>query len=132
MSCVEEIFQARKVKHAAAGHSTNVGDEGVFAPNLRSSREAQDFIMQAIEGAGYKAGDEVVLGLDCAATEYFKEGSYAMTGEGLALSSEKMADWLKDLVTAYPIVSIEDGMAEDDWAGWRSEERRVGHGGGRR
>ncbi|HLS69502.1 MAG TPA: phosphopyruvate hydratase [Kiloniellales bacterium] len=121
-----EVFHALREKLKAAGHNTNVGDEGGFAPNLSSSREALDFIMEAIAAAGYKAGDEVVLGLDCAATEYFKEGSYAMTGEGLALSSEKMADWLKELVTAYPIVSIEDGMAEDDWAGWQALTTAIG------
>lgn len=121
-----EVFHALASKLKAAGHNTNVGDEGGFAPNLRSTREALDFIMEAIEAAGYKAGEEVVLGLDCAATEYFKDGAYAMTGEGLSLSSEQMVDWLKDLVSAYPIVSIEDGMSEDDWEGWQALTAAIG------
>ena len=121
-----EVFHALASKLKAAGHNTNVGDEGGFAPNLRSTREALDFILEAIEAAGYKAGEEVVLGLDCAATEYFKDGAYVMTGEGLSLSSEQMVDWLKDLVSAYPIVSIEDGMSEDDWEGWQALTAAIG------
>jgi len=121
-----EVFQALKGKLKAAGHNTNVGDEGGFAPNLRSTREALDFILAAVEAAGYKAGDEVVLGLDCAATEYFEGGKYAMTGEGLSLTGAEKADWLKALTEAYPIVSIEDGMAEDDWEGWQALTAAIG------
>jgi len=121
-----EVFHALRSKLKAAGHNTNVGDEGGFAPNLKSTRSALDFIMEAIAASGYKAGEDVVLALDCAATEYFKDGSYAMAGEGLSLSSDKMADWLKDLVSAYPIVSIEDGMSEDDWEGWQALTAAIG------
>ncbi|HLW28616.1 MAG TPA: phosphopyruvate hydratase [Kiloniellales bacterium] len=121
-----EVFHALRSKLKAAGHNTNVGDEEGFAPNLKSTRSALDFIMEAIAASGYKAGEDVVLALDCAATEYFKDGSYAMAGEGLSLSSDKMADWLKDLVSAYPIVSIEDGMSEDDWEGWQALTAAIG------
>jgi enolase len=102
-----------------AGHSTNVGDEGGFAPNLKSADEALGFINKAVEAAGYRPGQDVVLALDCAATEFFKEGKYRMEGEGRTLDSGQMAKYLADLVSRYPIVSIEDGMAEDDWEGWK-------------
>ncbi|WP_366556174.1 phosphopyruvate hydratase [Aquibaculum sediminis] len=121
-----EVFQALKGKLKAAGHNTNVGDEGGFAPNLKSTREALDFIMAAVEAAGYKPGEDVVLALDCAATEYFKGGRYEMTGEGLSLSGAEKAAWLQELTGAYPIVSIEDGMAEDDWEGWQALTAAIG------
>ncbi len=114
-----EIFNTLKKGLAAAGHATNVGDEGGFAPNLKSADEALGFIMTSIEKAGYKPGDDVMLALDCAATEFYKDGKYVMEGEGKSLASEAMARYLADLVARYPIVSIEDGMAEDDWAGWK-------------
>ncbi|MDF2094791.1 phosphopyruvate hydratase [Aquibaculum arenosum] len=121
-----EVFQALKGKLKAAGHNTNVGDEGGFAPNLKSTREALDFIMAAVDAAGYKPGEDVVLALDCAATEYFKDGRYEMTGEGLSLDGSEKAAWLQDLAGAYPIVSIEDGMAEDDWDGWQALTAAIG------
>ena len=114
-----EIFHALKKGLSKAGHNTNVGDEGGFAPNIGSTREALDFVMQSIETAGYAPGDDVVLALDCAATEYYRDGKYDMKGEGVVLSSEQNARYLVDLVEAYPIASIEDGMGEDDWDGWR-------------
>lgn len=114
-----EIFHTLKSALKKAGHNTNVGDEGGFAPNLPSATAALDFIMKAIEQAGYKPGEDVFIGLDCASTEFFKDGVYDLAGEGRKLSSEKMAGYLADLVAAYPIVTIEDGMSEDDWAGWK-------------
>ena len=119
LRCGAEVFHNLKSQLKKAGHNTNVGDEGGFAPNLSSATEALDFIMQAIEGAGYKVGSEVVLALDCASTEYYKDGVYDMTGEGKKLTSAQHVDYLKALVDAYPIASIEDGMAEDDWDGWK-------------
>jgi enolase len=113
-----EIFHTLKAELSAAGHNTNVGDEGGFAPNLASSRAALDFIMKAVEKAGYKPGDEVMLALDAASTEFFKDGAYHLHGEKKILSSEEMAAYLAALCDDYPILSIEDGMAEDDWAGW--------------
>jgi enolase len=113
-----EIFHTLKAELSAAGHNTNVGDEGGFAPNLASSRAALDFIMKAVEKAGYKPGDEVMLALDAASTEFFKDGAYHLHGEKKILSSEEMAGYLAALCDDYPILSIEDGMAEDDWAGW--------------
>ena len=121
-----EVFHALSSKLKAAGHNTNVGDEGGFAPNLKSTRAALDFIMEAVEAAGYTAGEDIVLALDCAATEYFKDGTYAMAGEGLTLSSDKKAEWLRELVDAFPIVSIEDGMSEDDWEGWQALTAAIG------
>src|SRR5882724_6793188 len=115
-----EIFHTLKKKLAAAGHATNVGDEGGFAPNLKSADEALAFIVGAIEAVGYKPGDDVVLALDSASTEFFKDGKYAMEGEGKTLDSGGMVKFYEDLVKRYPIVSIEDGMAEDDWAGWKA------------
>jgi len=113
-----EIFHTLKKELTKAGLSTGIGDEGGFAPNLSSTRDALDFILQAIEKAGYKAGEDVYLALDCAATEYFQDGKYHMKGEGVSLSSEENVAYLTALVNDYPIISIEDGMAEDDWAGW--------------
>lgn len=121
-----EVFQALKAALKRAGHNTNVGDEGGFAPGLRSSREALDFITASIEQAGYKPGDDVVLALDCAATEFFEKGGYNLTGEGRRLGASEMVDYMKELVEAYPIVSIEDGMAEDDWEGWRLLTEQLG------
>jgi enolase len=113
-----EIFQTLKKELKAAGHNTNVGDEGGFAPNLASTRDALDFIMRAVEKAGYAPGEEVYLALDAASTEFFKDGKYNLAGEGKVLGSDEMADYLAALVGDYPIISIEDGMAEDDWDGW--------------
>ena len=121
-----EIFQTLKKELSKAGHNTNVGDEGGFAPNIGSTREALDFVMRSIERAGYQPGDDVVLALDCAATEYFENGAYEMKGEGASLSPDDNAAYLADLVDAYPIVSIEDGMAEDDWQGWKVLTDRIG------
>ena len=114
-----EIFHTLKKGLAADGHNTNVGDEGGFAPNLKSAEAALEYIVKSIEKAGYSAGKDVYLGLDCAATEYFKGGRYEMTGEGKSLSSEENAHFLAGLVSKFPIVSVEDGMAEDDWEGWK-------------
>ncbi len=113
-----EVFQALKSTLKQAGHNTNVGDEGGFAPGLSSAESALEFIAQAVAAAGYRLGDDIALALDCAATEYFKEGRYELVGEGLSLDAGAMADYLAKLVGRYPIVSIEDGMAEDDWEGW--------------
>jgi enolase len=115
-----EIFHTLKKGLAADGHNTNVGDEGGFAPNLKSAEAALEYIVKSIEKAGYTAGKDVYLGLDCAATEYFKGGKYEMEGEGLSLSSEENARFLAGLADKFPIISIEDGMAEDDWEGWKA------------
>ncbi|RYE86291.1 MAG: phosphopyruvate hydratase [Hyphomicrobiales bacterium] len=114
-----EIFHTLKKGLGADGHNTNVGDEGGFAPNLLSAEAALDYIVKSIEKAGYSAGKDVYLGLDCASTEYFKAGKYEMTGEGKSLSSEANAKFLAGLVDKFPIITIEDGMAEDDWEGWK-------------
>jgi enolase len=121
-----EIFHTLKKELKAAGHSTNVGDEGGFAPNLKSADEAIGFILKAIEKAGYTPGEDVALALDCAATEYFKKGKYEMEGEGKSLSPEANAKFLADLVSRYPIVSIEDGMSEDDFEGWKALTDLIG------
>jgi enolase len=121
-----EVFHTLRKALKDAGHGTNVGDEGGFAPNLKSAEEALAFIMKAIEGAGYKPGDDVVLALDCAATEFYKGGKYAMAGEGKALDSAGMVKYLAGLVGRFPIVSIEDGMAEDDWQGWKALTEAIG------
>jgi len=121
-----EIFHALKKSLSAAGHNTNVGDEGGFAPGLKSADEALTFIMKAIEAAGYKPGDDVMLALDCAATEFYKDGKYMLAGEGKTLDSEGMARYLEDLVNRYPIISIEDGMDEDDWEGWLALTESIG------
>ncbi|MGO4683590.1 phosphopyruvate hydratase [Hyphomicrobium sp. 2TAF46] len=114
-----EIFHTLRKNLKDAGHSVSVGDEGGFAPNLKSADEALSFIMKSIEKAGYKPGEDVMLALDCASTEYFKDGKYQLAGEGKTLDSAGNAKYLEDLVNRYPIISIEDGMAEDDWAGWK-------------
>ncbi|MFN7709833.1 MAG: phosphopyruvate hydratase [Holosporales bacterium] len=121
-----EVFHALKAELKAAGHNVNVGDEGGFAPQVSSSRQALDFIMKAIEKAGYRPGIDVSLALDVAATELFKEGKYHLTGEGQTLSPEAMVQYYEHLVADYPIVSIEDGMAEDDFAGWRALTQSLG------
>jgi len=121
-----EIFHTLKKELTKAGLSTGIGDEGGFAPNLSSTRDALDFILQAIEKAGYKAGEDVYLALDCAATEYFQDGKYHMKGEGRSLSSEENVAYLTALVNDYPIISIEDGMAEDDWTGWNALTAALG------
>ncbi|HEY0114835.1 MAG TPA: phosphopyruvate hydratase [Allosphingosinicella sp.] len=126
LRCGAEIFHTLKAELKRAGLSTAVGDEGGFAPNIASPREALDLIMKAVEGAGYRPGDEVVLALDCAATEYFKEGAYVLEGEGRRYSSEEMVDYLAQLASAYPIRSIEDGMGEDDREGWGLLTERLG------
>jgi enolase len=121
-----EIFHALRKQLKDAGHNTNVGDEGGFAPNLASADAALGFIAKAIESAGYRPGDNVVLALDAAATEFYKNGKYVLAGEGKTLDAEGMARYLADLAARYPIVSIEDGMAEDDWAGWAALTRELG------
>ena len=126
LRCGAEIFHALKSALHQAGFSTAVGDEGGFAPALRSSREALDFILRAIEAAGYKPGGEVLLGTDCAASEYFKDGAYRMEGEGKTLSPAENADFLAELASAYPIASIEDGMDEDDAEGWTILTEKLG------
>ena len=115
-----EVFQSLKKKLKDAGHNTNVGDEGGFAPNLASTDEALAFIVKAIEAAGYKAGDDVMLGLDCASTEFFKDGKYNLAGEGKVLGYAELVKYYEDLVGRYPIVTIEDGMSEDDFEGWKA------------
>lgn len=121
-----EVFHALKAALKAAGHNTNVGDEGGFAPGVASSEEALSFIMTAIENAGYTAGDDIVLALDVASSEFYKDGKYELAGEGKSLSSAEMADYLADLVEKFPIVSIEDGMDEDDWDGWKILTDKIG------
>jgi len=122
-----EIFHTLKKELSAAGHNTGVGDEGGFAPNLNSTTDALDFIMTSIEKAGYKPGEEVFLALDCAASEYYSDGVYNYKGEGKKLSSQENAAYLADLVANYPIISIEDGMDEDDWDGWKALTDLVGN-----
>jgi len=126
LRCGAEIFHTLKKGLHDAGLSTAVGDEGGFAPDLASARDALDFIMRSIERAGYTPGGDVVLALDCAATEYFEDGAYRMEGEGRTLSPDEMTGYLAELAAAYPIASIEDGMAEDDLAGWKALTDRLG------
>ncbi|HEY9538830.1 MAG TPA: phosphopyruvate hydratase [Kiloniellaceae bacterium] len=121
-----EIFHALRKGLKDAGHNTNVGDEGGFAPNLSSTDEALGFIAKATQAAGYKLGDDVMLALDCAATEYFKKGKYHLAGEGKTLDAGAMVDYLAELCGRYPILSIEDGMSEDDWDGWAALTERLG------
>lgn len=121
-----EIFHTLKKGLHEKGLATSVGDEGGFAPNLASTRAAVDFIMASVEKAGFKAGDDVVLALDCAATEFFRNGKYEISGEGLSLSPHEMADYLAALCRDYPILSIEDGMSEDDFEGWKAITDKIG------
>jgi enolase len=121
-----EIFQALKKQLKDAGHNTNVGDEGGFAPNLKSADDALSFIMRAIEKAGYRPGQDVMLALDTASTEFFKNGKYVLEGEGKTLDAGGMVKLYQDLCARYPIVSIEDGMAEDDWDGWAALTSALG------
>jgi enolase len=122
-----EVFQTLKQGLKKAGHNTNVGDEGGFAPNLQSAEAALEFVMNSIESAGYKPGNDMVIALDCAATEFFRNGAYHYEGEGQTRDPRAQAEYLAKLVGAYPIVSIEDGMAEDDWEGWKALTELVGN-----
>ena len=121
-----EVFHTLKKELTAQGLSTGLGDEGGFAPNIASTTAALDLILKSIEKAGYKPGEDIYLALDCASTEYFKNGKYEMKGEGLSLTSEENAEYLAKLCAAYPIISIEDGMSEDDWAGWKILTEKLG------
>ncbi|KHS49104.1 phosphopyruvate hydratase [Novosphingobium subterraneum] len=121
-----EVFHTLKKGLHEKGLATAVGDEGGFAPNLASTRDALDFVMASIEKAGFKPGEDMMLALDCAATEFFKNGKYEISGEGLSLSPDAMADYLAALCDAYPIISIEDGMSEDDFEGWAALTAKVG------
>jgi enolase len=121
-----EVFHALKKALKEAGHDTNVGDEGGFAPKLGSAEEALGFLAKAVEKAGYRPGEEVVFALDCAASEFFADGRYRLAGEGKVLDAAGMVDYLEGLVARFPIVSIEDGMAEGDWAGWKLLTDRLG------
>jgi enolase len=123
-----EIFHTLKKGLHEKGLATSVGDEGGFAPNLASTRDALDFIMASVEKAGFKAGEDVVLALDCAATEFFRNGKYEISGEGLSLTPNEMADYLAALCKDYPILSIEDGMSEDDFEGWKAITDKIGAG----
>jgi len=121
-----EIFHTLKKELKQAGHNTNVGDEGGFAPNLPSAEAALDFVMMAIEKAGFKPGDDMMIALDCAATEFFKDGQYVYEGEGVTRTGDEQAAYLAKLVGDYPIASIEDGMSEDDWEGWKAVTDTIG------
>ena len=131
-SCADAIRMGAEVFHTLrsslkdAGHNTNVGDEGGFAPNLKSAEDALSFISKAIEKAGYKPGDDIVLALDCAASEFYRDGKYALSGEGKTFEAAGMVKYLAGLVARFPIVSIEDGMAEDDWQGWKALTSEIG------
>ncbi|TDL79522.1 phosphopyruvate hydratase [Palleronia sediminis] len=121
-----EIFHTLKKELSQAGLSTGIGDEGGFAPDISSTRDALDFVLKSIETAGFKPGDEIMLALDCAATEYYRDGRYEMAGEGASLTSEENVDYLEKLCADYPILSIEDGCSEDDWDGWKLLTERLG------
>ena len=121
-----EIFQNLKKQLNDAGYNTNVGDEGGFAPNIGSAAEALDFIIRAIEGAGYTPGEDIVLALDAASTEFFKDGKYILAGEDKVLDSKGMIEYYDKLISKYPIISIEDGLAEDDWEGWKALTAAIG------
>ena len=121
-----EVFHTLKKELSAAGLATGVGDEGGFAPNLSSTRDALDFILRSVEKAGYKPGDDIMLALDCASTEYFKGGKYEISGEGLSLTPAENVEYLAKLCADYPILSIEDGCSEDDWEGWKLLTDRLG------
>jgi enolase len=126
LRCGTEVFHALKKLTDKKGYPTTVGDEGGFAPNVAGTREALDLILEAISHAGYEAGRDILLALDCASSEFFKDGRYHLAGEGLTLSSQQFADYLATLADSYPIVSIEDGMAEGDWDGWKILTDRLG------
>lgn len=126
LRCGTEIFHSLKSALSKAGLATAVGDEGGFAPNIASAREALDFILRSVESAGYKAGSDVVLALDCASTEFFRNGKYELEGEGRSLTPIEMASYLAELADAYPIASIEDGMGEDDMHGWKELTDMIG------
>ncbi len=125
--CGSEIFHTLKKALSERGLSTGIGDEGGFAPNIASTTDALDFVMRSIETAGYRPGDDVMLALDCAATEFFRDGQYHISGESRVLDPHAMADYLVDLAGRYPIISIEDGMAEDDFEGWAALTSKLGH-----
>jgi enolase len=127
LRCGAEIFHALKAVLKARGLSTAVGDEGGFAPNLNSNEEALTVIMEAIGKAGYKAGENVMLALDCAASEFYKNGKYVLAGEGKSFTSAEFVDYLAGLAEKYPIISIEDGLDESDWAGWKLLTDKIGH-----
>ncbi|WP_336800025.1 phosphopyruvate hydratase [Kaistia sp. MMO-174] len=122
-----EVFHTLKKALKDAGHNTNVGDEGGFAPNLPSATAALDFVAKSIEKAGFRLGEDIYLGLDCAATEFFKDGKYNYEGEGVVRTIEQQIDYLADLASKFPIISIEDGMSEDDWAGWKGLTDKIGN-----
>lgn len=121
-----EVFQALRRRLAAAGHATSVGDEGGFAPDLKSAAEALDFILRAVEDAGYRPGEQVTIALDAAAGEFFRDGLYRLAGEGRDLGADEMIAWYETLVARYPILSIEDGLDQDDWNGWAAMTRALG------
>ncbi|HZP20230.1 MAG TPA: phosphopyruvate hydratase [Bauldia sp.] len=121
-----EVFHTLRKELKDAGHNTNVGDEGGFAPNLSSATAALDFVVKAIEKAGYKPGDDVCLALDCAATEFYRKGKYVYEGEGKTRTAAQQVAYLADLARKFPIISIEDGMAEDDWEGWKALTEKIG------
>ena len=121
-----EVFHTLKKELSTAGYSTGIGDEGGFAPALASTRDALDFVLKSIEKSGYRPGEDMFLALDCASTEYFRNGRYEMKGEGLSLSPEENVEFLAGLCDAYPIISIEDGCSEDDWDGWKLLTERLG------
>ena len=121
-----EVFHTLKGALKKAGHNTNVGDEGGFAPNLPSAEAGLDFVMESIQAAGFKPGTDMVLALDCAATEFFKDGAYQYEGEGKTRDIATQVDYLAELVAQYPILSIEDGMSEDDWEGWKLLTEKIG------
>jgi enolase len=121
-----EVFQALKAELEKEGHSTNVGDEGGFAPNLANTDETLNFIVQAIENTGYKPGEDVMLALDAASTEFYTKGKYELKGDGKSLDTDGMIAYYQELVSRYPIISIEDGMAEDDWDGWKALTETLG------
>jgi enolase len=126
LRCGAEIFHELKKILGAQGMPTTVGDEGGFAPNFKSNQECLQTIMKAIEGAGYQAGEDVLLALDCAASEFYKDGKYHLSGEGLQLTSSEFSDYLGNLADQFPIVSIEDGMHESDWDGWADITQKLG------
>jgi len=121
-----EVFHTLKKELSAAGLNTGIGDEGGFAPNINSARDALDFILKSVEKAGYRPGEDIYLAMDCAATEYYRDGKYVMAGEGKTLSSDENVAYLAALAADYPIISIEDGMAEDDWDGWKALTEALG------